>query len=150
MPKHTAPDPGISVIAVRTAAQRAACLYAKGVGDRMVLKEAAAIFASLCPALPRPSAKRGRELAMTEAKARKPLPECEPALRTAPPLALLAALARPAQPGDDPAALPASGTPQDRRVPQTRRDGEKPAGVEYARGNLRLIPGGRSVAEQGG
>jgi hypothetical protein len=108
------------------------------------------IFASLCPCLPRALANCGRELAMAEAKARKPLPECGPASRAAPPLALLAALARPAQPGDELVVLQAPGTPQERGVPQTRRDGERPTGVEYARGNLRLILGGRSVAGQGG
>ncbi len=116
----------------------------------MVLKNAGTIFAGLCPGLPRLLAKRGWSLAMAEAKAQRPLPECGSASRTAPPLALLAALARPAQPEGDLGILAETGTPQVRGVPQTRRDGEKPAGVEYVRGNLRLIPGGCSVAGQEG
>jgi hypothetical protein len=116
----------------------------------MVLKEAAAVVSSLCPGLPRLLAKRGWSLATAEAKAQKPLPECGPASRTVPPLALLAALARPAQPGDNLGILAETGTPQERGVPQTRRGSERLAEVAYTRGNLRLIPGGRSVAGQGG
>jgi hypothetical protein len=116
----------------------------------MVLKKAAAVVAGLCPGLPRLLAKRGWDLAMAEAKAQKPLSECGPALRTAPPLALLAALARPAQPEGDLGNLAESGTPQERGVPQTQRGSARLAGAEHARGNLRLIPGGRSVAGQGG
>jgi hypothetical protein len=153
--RSSAPNPSVNVLAVRAAALRSVCLYAKGVGERMVLKEAAAIFDSLCPGLPRAVAKCGRELAKATAKARKPLPGRGLVPMANPPRDLLAALARPAQPRDAPVpklvpmmAPPAWETASaPSRRPSTPQAG-MPTSPAIVGGHLRVILGGRSSADQ--
>jgi hypothetical protein len=72
------------------AGKRAALLFANGIGERMILREAAAIFDSLCTGLSPRLARHGpSELAVAEAEARrsKPVSECLPSQE--PPLLFL-------------------------------------------------------------
>ena len=144
MPKRTAPDPSMSIAAARAAGRQAALLFAKGIGERMILREAAAIFDSLCPGLSQRVAKRGRELAMAEAQARKEKPLSDGVPSQEP------SLLSPTTPKDERDAVrdsrdagseseQASGSRgQPLGESQTRSHG---AGC--ARGGLRLIIGGR-------
>jgi hypothetical protein len=110
----------------------------------VILREAAAIFDSLCPGLSQRVAKRGRELAMAEAQARKEKPVSDGVPSQEP------SLLSPTTPKDERDAVrnsrdasseaeQASGS---RRQPldenQTRSHD-----AECARGGLRLIIGGR-------
>jgi hypothetical protein len=141
MPKRSAPDPNLNILAVRLAARRAARLYAKGVGEGMVAKEAAALFDALCPGLPAPLARAGREMARATARAWRPRPAQAPVAEARPPEAIRAALLRPARPGEVPAAAP-----PEKSLSRPRQPAAQPAGGEYTRGRLRVIPGGMLAA----
>ncbi|HZF75412.1 MAG TPA: hypothetical protein VE033_06210 [Acetobacteraceae bacterium] len=138
MQKRPNPDPRTDILAIRRVARHAACLLPKGVGERVVLREAARMFERACPGLPRALLRGGKALVQAEILARQPVPV--PASRPAasPPRALLAALAAPCQPGDTDSAPAAPG--QAGAVPM--RPEARPPRMPPRGGHLRVIQGG--------
>jgi hypothetical protein len=151
MPHPSEPDPHLDIPAIRAVARRVALLLAKGIGEPVALREAIALFGGPC-ARPSRLTKQGGKMAFAEAKARG-LPNLgEPMPQMTLPSSLLAALAAPAQPGDQRASTmlrsarlaPPLEAPQPSQ-PRIGGHGENwSASAEDVRGNLRLILGGAS------
>ncbi len=138
MQKRPNPDPRTDIVAIRLVARQAACLLPKGVGERVVLREAARLFAQACPGLPRALLRGGKALVQAEIQARRPVPAPAPRPAASLPRALLAALAGPCQPGDAPSAPAAPGHAASVPV----RPEARPPRAPSHRGHLRVIQGG--------